>query len=337
MSFTICMNKVELTTACGLGLMLHMLDLPPDSKLFMDTQQSLVSLMEIMNKLGSLAASAFKKFGTSFSSGLDSVKTESRRSSSSGDNKRPQQDMPRNAKDYLQAIATRFSFNGVRPSKLKTPYLKQESNSVCDLGPHPIANNLALYARARGSQTSFSSTTSEPVLKSKSSQSSIPSAVPNWSTIPNLDYLPLGSQPSHRSPGARTADSPDMTDSDHLINTFDMDMSQSQMMANGGSPPQGMGAGMISYSSPTVALDWGAEWGGADSWCLFDMPHQDPMSAKSVESVLSISDESLTSGGEEFSNCDLRSEFRGYSISVDDYRGDDLTAHQAQAQAATLS
>ena len=335
MSFTLCINKAELTTSCGLGLILQMLDLPTDSKLFKDTQQSLISLMEIMDKIGSPAASAFRKFSNSFYSVPDLIKPESRRNSSGGSGQRASQEIPRNAKDYLSAIATRFSFNGGRPSKLKTPYLKQESSSMCDMTPNSITNNLSLYSRARGSQTSFSSSTSEPILKSRSSQVSLAQAVPNWNAAPNLDYLPLGSHP-HRSSDAKTSGSPDMTEWDHLINTFDIDISQPQMMANGNGPPHSMQTGMASYSPP-VALDWGADWNGADGWCLFDMPHQDPMSAKSVESVLSISDESLTSGGEEFSNCDLGSEFRGYSIPVDDYRGDDLTAHQAQAQAATLS
>ena len=336
MSFTICINKAELVTSCGLGLILQMLDLPTESKLFKDTQQSLVSLMEIMDKIGSPAASAFRKFSNSFYSVPELTKPGSRRNSSSSNGQQVSQETPRNAKDYLQAIATRFSFNAGRPSKLRTPWLKQENNSVCDMTPNSIANNLSLYARAKGSQTSFSSTTSEPILKSRSSQASLAQAVPNWNTVPNLDYLPLSSQP-HRNTDAKTAGSPDITDWDHLIGTFDIDITQPQMMANGNSPPQGMGTGMGPYSSPQVGLDWGADWNGAEGWCLFDMPHHDPMSAKSVESVLSISDESLTSGGEEFSNCDLGSEFRGYSIPVDDYRGDDLTAHQAQAQAATLS
>lgn len=326
-----CINKMELMIASGLGMILQMLDRPTESKLYKDTQQSLASVMEFMEHSATPAAMAFKKFGASFVNPPKYATPGSRRSSSSGTCPPISQGTPMNAKSHLETIAARFSFNGVRQPKLKAPFLKQEhKHSALEITPTTVATSLALHARMKGSTSSLSSTASDSVIEAGASQSSIPSSVPpSWITTPNLDYLPLGSQfLSNRPSAERAPDSPDITDWDHLISTFDpFDISPQQqtgpaLVSMNSSPPQCVS----SYGSPSMPIDWDTDL-GTDSWGLLDMLQQDPMAAKSVPS---LSDESLTSG-EELSSCDLGSEFRGYSIPHDDFSTDELATAQTTA------
>ena len=340
-----CINKTELMTTCGLGLLLQLLDMPTESKLHKDTQLSLAAVMKVMDDAGAPSAATFKKLGTSLMAPPEFVKPESRRSSSSSTGRPAAQEIPKSSKGHLQAIVDRFSFTNFRQPKLKSPYLKQEASASCDINP-ALSNNLAMWSRMKGnnSSASLSSSASDPVLKSRSSRGSMPSALPQWSAVPNLDYLPLGSQSPNNSNSSACArqngGSPEFADWDHLVTSFDpfdisSSSSQPQLSATHRSPPSAMVATGIPpsscYTSPPMPLDWtavaaGADW-SAGEWGLLDVLQQDPMSAKSV---LSLSDESLTSG-EELSSCDLGSEFRGYSIPHEDYRQDGLGAQQAAA------
>ena len=339
LSYTMCINKMELTTTAGLGLMLQLLDVPAESKLYKDTQLSLSSIVKIMEDMASSSAAPFKNFSASFSNSPKSNKPESRRSSSSSSGQ-PAPQIQKSSKGHLQAIVDRCLFNGIRQPKLKSPYLKQEASVSCDTNPI-LPNNLAQWSRIKGnaSTASLSSAASDPVLKSRSSQSSIPPALAHWNTVTNLDYLPLGSQSPHSSPGVKHSGSPDFTDWDHLISTFDpFDISapqnhpQHQHLASNmqGSSPHEI-ASSIPTSYPPASmpvLDWSAADWTAGDWGLLDMLQQpDPTSARSV---LSLSDESLTSG-EELSSCDQGSEFRGYSIPNEDYPQDELAVQQAAA------
>ena len=328
MSYTICINKMEIVTTCGFGLFLQTLDLSPESKLFKDTQQSLACLVEIMETMSNSGAIAFRKLSHSLFGTPDYVKPESRRSSSSSHFQPSQQESSTSARGHLQAIAARFSFGGVRQSKNRSPYLKQEANASSDLGQSALAERMAMYARAKGSQTSLSSTASDSVLQTRRTQSNVAPNMASWNHAPNLDYLPLEAHsPPHISPGSKPTASPETTDWDHLMSTFDpFEMTSSQLAAKNHDAAHVIPASIAAYNTSMNALDWSTDWGtNVDGWCLFDVPPQELVPAKSLPS---ISDESL-SGSEELSRCDFNGEYRGYSIPHDDYRAEDLVAHPA--------
>ena len=294
MSYTMCINKTELTTACGFGLILQMLDLPMDSKIFKNTQQSLASLMETMKLIKSPAASAFEKLINPFPNIPDFVKPDSHRSSPSSSRQRPSQDDSETTEACLQAIATEPFFNSARPSKLKMPHAKQESNSFGDLMPYTVANNLALYAPVKESRTSLSFTSSKPVPKSMNSQTSNPPVLPStkWNNVSDQE---LSSVP-YLTPHGKNLHQ-DILDS------------------------------RAPFPYTLASLNWGNGWAGAGNRDLNTLDVQDPSSFRGVESVLSISDRGFASTGEEFSTCDLGSEYWGYQFSVNDYKRDGMTTH----------
>ena len=307
MSFTICLNKGELLVLSGFGLLFQGLGLKAEGKLIQDTQRYIHSTIELLNQIGSPSLDAFKNVVRSLIP-EDAAKSPEAQERSSKNSMSPPRDQNQNIKGQLQALASRFSFSATRGMKQEQCGLRRAAapNTV-------VSGNLALYSRTRGSQISLGSTSSEPSLGTRRSLPTISSNLPQYNGMTNLDYFPLGSHTSNTDNIAQKSTS--------TQNPTDLDSLLGYISTYETSPPPPNGAPCyispesLTYPTPSLPSDW-----NPDVWSSIDVRSQQPTSARSV---LSFSDESLTSG-EDLSSCDFGSDYRSYAIPTGEYKQDDF-------------
>lgn len=328
LGYTICINKSELIISCGFGLIYQVSELSPESKIYKDSQQYITTCVDLLEKSGAPTVISFRKIAKAFVVQSDSARPSSHGSFSDSASPKSPQEPNKSTKGQLHALAARFSLSGIRSSKSRSQSIKSDQSpakSGYAIGHNGTmiynasTSNLPSTTRVRNTQSAFSPTSSEPVLKHQVSTPSMSlGSVPHWT--PNLDYLALGSSASVASPidTTKIATARAVADWDGLLNSLDtIDVAACDQFQIGDTTPQYAirHCSDSSFATPPVQLDWNLEWNAADSWALFDLtPQEQPIAAKSV---LSFSDESTS--GEDLSSCDMGSEFRGYSIRNDDY------------------
>lgn len=321
MSFSFCLNKNEILILSGFGLLFQGLDLNRHGKLIKGSQRLVCSVIEILERASAPGAGEFKKVACSMISierfAKDSSASTVLQRRSEGPMPAPQ-DTIKSARKQLQAIASRFSFGATRSAK------QEQTSSRRATIPEIAPGKTVVFAR-QDSQLSISSARSEPAIGHGGRQDSIcPSmlAHPDSAMVqggrrrtpaqpeqrnhmtttlegPNLDYLHFGNDPVPTYPISQNSNkaSVSTTEWERLLGSLDSCQSNIYDGIYGGPSPD-----MLSTNtSPTHGghLGWSPEvWGGDTN----PEPRQ---------SVLSISEESLTSG-EDFSSCDLgRQESRG--------------------------
>jgi len=287
MSFSMCLNKNEILLLSGFGLLFQGVELDRDGKLIRDSQKLVSSAAEILERNSAPCAFEFKRVACSVmaiersptvSTGGSQTTPSARRASDGS--MHAQQKNSKSTRKQLHAIASRFSFNNKTPSDTLTP----RRSTVPAVAP-----TLLQFAR-NGSTNSIVSVSSEPDLQqgnSSASSTSTQRTKPRFSAttdLPNLDYLPLGSDvnlPSH------TKSAPAVTDWDRLLGFID----STQPASYDAFFPTTSGVQSTFLESDTTSptpdwsLDaWGVSADGQESAAL---------------SVLSFEEESLTSG-EEF-------------------------------------
>jgi len=324
MNYTFPLNQVDLLLTSGFAIVWQSLDLDDDSKLVKDNQKSLTCIIGMLRNENAPAAAEFQKMATCFvpletrpisppSSELEILTPKSRSSMAS-----PADTKSKSARKQLQAIASRWSTFG---NKAKAEDVTRRA-TVPKTGPSSLSP-----AHRATSTASLSSTRSAPVmhLDNSSSNQLTPSRTIDSPAI-NLDYLPLGDD--FGDPPTRTSSStmlppknntkqpaPPVADAgwDHLLNSLDNDAALYP------DPTTANGPGL--YQVPSN--DW-----TPDSWRLstLDFTTKAPV----PQSLLSFSDESLTSGddfmfsaagsnsGSAGENLDLGETYRGITIPVDD-------------------
>ena len=290
----------------GFGLLFQGLGLKTEGKLIQDNQRYVNSAIELLNQIGSPSLDAFKKVVVSLLP-QDAAKPSDVREAPS--ERAIQREQTQSVKEHLQALASRFSFTAARAAK------QEQSGPRHATAPNPaLRGNLALYSRARGSQVDLGPATSEPTLGTRRSLPAISSNLAQYNGITNLDYFPLDSQQSS-NPGnvvpkqSTTQSSTDLDSFLGYLNTYD-----ASLPSNSGAPSY-ISPDALTYPTPSLPSDW-----APDTWSSLDVQSQHPTSARSV---LSFSDESLTSG-EDLSSCDFGSEYRGYAMPSGDYKQEDF-------------
>lgn len=327
LSYTICVNKSELIISCGFGLIYQVSELSPESKLHKDAQQSIAACVDLLERSGAPSVISFRKIARAFALRADFVKRSSHGSISGSISPKSSQELNKSTKGQIQALATRLSLSGIRNSKSRSQSIKSDQSpsksgyAICHDGAltcNASPTSVLSKARVRNAQSGYSSTSSALELKHRVSAHSISlGAMPNWA--PNLDYLALGTPTSITSPiDTKMTMTRRVVDCDGLLNSLDsIDVPAcDQFQTEDTSPHYAIRhSSDSSFATPSAQLDWNLEWNTAENWALFDLtPQEHPVSAKSV---LSFSDESTS--GEDFSSCDMGSEFRGYSIRNDGY------------------
>ena len=308
MSFSFCLNKNELLLLSGFGLLFQGLDLDRKGKLIQDSQRLMCSVIEILERNKAPGAAEFKRLACAMISvegGPQSTqgpgKTTARRKSD-GIMAAPKVSL-KGAKRHIQAVASRIS--GAAPRQMK-----QEDNPSRGATAHTRSTSeLAIYSRS-DSQNSVSSAISEP-----SPQYSHPGALsinrsPRQVVVyetPNLDYLSFNNDqtPSTNFPSSISG-----------IPFKDVDAAfgltqQPRPPYDSLFPSPDVLAAYISPSPSSATYDWVSE--------LWTLPSDIGTQPTSARSVLSFSEEELTSG-EELSNCDMGGEYRGIVMpNVDEF------------------
>lgn len=299
MSFSFCLNMNELLLVAGFGLLFQGLDLNRKGKWIQDSQRLVSYAINVIGRNGGSGTAEFKQLAYSMIN--FNRETKAAQSPMTGSKTRRKSDSriptpktgAKSARKQLQEIASRFS----NPSRT----MKQE-NLKSPREPKPpasdsLASNPHFFDRNE-SQNSVSSVVSDPTaeqgyldaVSSISSCQAPSNAPPGYDFLVSHDLVPYFSLPS-------MASEPPTKESDYgLVAT---------QQTNG--PP----CENIFNSSPVLnnyisvsqaAFDWPVE--------VWELPSDLQANAPSARSVLSLSEEEVTSG-EELSICDQTGEFQG--------------------------
>ncbi|KAL0253074.1 DNA-binding transcription factor cat8 [Diplodia seriata] len=304
MCFALCLNKHEMLVTSGFGLMFQSLDLDQDSKLIKENQKLMAAIVGFLERSQSPGSAVFRKVAKA----TVSPNTEQRPSkpSSIPNNMRAPQDALRSTQKHLKAIASRFSpnrqqeevSNDIRRAtlpNLSTEHSNQSGVSINSVHSEPP------HARSEPTMSPLSHRASlgaTPSIKVRR-----PSA--GGSTL-NLDYLSFGteSQSNTYSMAAHLkSETHSPGDWERLLSGIDNGQTNIYDSIYGGAPVDALG------DVPPLSATSDGNLGWSPSVWTVGPPDQQP-----PQSVLSFSDESLTSGSNDF-DCDFGS---GNS---DSYRG----------------
>lgn len=307
LSFSFCLNRNEVLVQAGFGLLFQILNLARDGKLVKDTNRLVCTVMDLLESGNAAGFDEFRRLGCSIvavpSVGQMSAPLLSRHNSD-GHNYAPL-DTFRATQKSLKAIAARFS-----PAALKA---RQEPQELRRATFPAISPNFGLHNTSSISLSSIQSeppfAPSEPKFGPASHRASF-SAPSQRQSNPqptqhqnrNIDFLsfandPLGSFALQTTHGVKTEVS--TSDWERLLSSLDNGQTNIYDTIYGG-PPADVLLDVTRASAstdPSTNTTWSPN---AWNWSSEQAPPP--------QSVLSFTDESLTSG-EEFSSatCDYGS------------------------------
>lgn len=309
MSFSFCLNKNELLVLAGFGLLFQGLDLNRKGKLIQDSQKLMCSIIDILERNGAPGAADFTNLASAMISldrgskpaPLPKTDAVSRRKSDIG--MAAPKTATKSARKQLQAFASRFSSS----SRTVKQVTKEDSkNARRSKGSGPVATNSIIYDR-NDSQNSISSVVSEPT-----GQLRYPNAVNNITSPcqiapleqPNLELLPFNQDLMSYSNLTPMASGTQFKEFDpEVIATYlGQHQQQGPTYDNLFHSPSEVVSTYISPSPSSATYDW-----SPDVWTMPSDLNTQPASA---QSVLSFSEEEVTSG-EELSSCDAGGDYRG--------------------------
>jgi hypothetical protein len=301
-----CLNRNEILVQAGCGLLFQSFSLPRDGKLMKDSNRLICSVMDMLEHGSAAGWKDYRRIGCSIATvprAEQMLAPPLARHNSDGGMGAPAETF-RATQKTLKAIAARFS-----PAAMKAAHEVTQEPRRATL-PN-ISPNLSLHANP--SLTSLSSIQSEPpVARSEPTLSPLSHrasfTMPNKrrpsqpaSQQRNIDYLsfandPLASYALAHTAGIKTEVS--NSDWERLLSSLDNGQTNIYDTIYGG-PPAAALLDMVPLSAgPESNVSW-----SPNAWNWSSYTDQAP-----PQSVLSFSDESLTSG-EEFSShgCDYGS------------------------------
>ncbi len=300
MSFSFCLNKNEILLLAGFGLLFLGLDLNRKGKLIQDSQRLISSAIEILERNGAAGTTEFKKLacaminvdrGSRFS---QVMKTEVRSRRKSDTSMAAPKTVPRSARKQLQAIASRFS-NSSRT-------IKQENSKNSRRSRASGTASNSLFFDRNESMNSVSSVVSDPT-----SQHGYLNAVTKF-TPPRQIASP--EQPSLEFLAFSQGMMPYSTvTSETRSKEFDIEHIAGFLATQ---QPNGPPCDNVFHSSPEVISTYISPSSSTYDWSseIWAMPSGLNSNTASAQSVLSFSEEDVTSG-EELSSCDARADFQG--------------------------
>ncbi|KAF1967887.1 hypothetical protein BU23DRAFT_282931 [Bimuria novae-zelandiae CBS 107.79] len=301
LSFSFCLNRNEVLVQAGFGLLFQTLNLDRDGKLIKDCNRLSCTVMDMLDNGTAAGASEFRRVGCSMIAipRVEHMSTPTLSRHNSEGNMGAPMDRFRATQKSLKAIAARFS-----PGTVKAHF--QDTNKEPRRATLPT-----LSPSTTQSSTSLSSICSEPhnprseptlsPLSHRASFSTYPKRRPSHvvhpAQNPNIDFLSFGPDPLanylltqhslHKSDGSPS-------DWERLLSSLDNGQTNIYDSIYGGPPADAL---LDTLPLPLSAgtepqLAWSPNmW----SWGAYNDQAPPP------QSVLSFSDESLTSG-EEFVN-----------------------------------
>jgi hypothetical protein len=321
--FSFCLNKNELLISSGFGLLFQNLDLEGGSTLMKENSRLTFIIANMLDRQPSRASVEFRRVSTALAMQHISKLSEdakraplslSRHNSDIGLNQ--QQEEPSSTQKHIRAIMSRFTSSSGSSAK---SHRSDDRRATVPVLPREATNT---------SRTSLSSIHSEPSLarseparspgmqmpitnSSKPRKQRPQSSVKNSST--NLDYLPLEPMITSAYPFAASAmtsgkNNASSTDWERLLGSLDNGQTNIYDGIYGGPPIEA-----LNESAPPPA-DANLVWSPADMWSI---NNTNGTNTAVPQSVLSFSDESLTSGGDEFpdlTQCASHENYKGIWI-----------------------
>ena len=315
LSFSFCLNRNEVLVQAGFGLLFQTLDLDRDGKLIKDCNRLSCTVMDMLDNGTASGASEFRRVGCSMIAipHVEQMPTPIlARHNSEGTMAAPM-DRFRATQKSLKAIAARFSPDTAKarlPTATKEPRRATLPNLSPSLSNHPNHSSTSLSSL----RSEPHNPRSEPSLSPLSHRASFsghiskrrPSHLGPHLQNRNIDFLSFGVDPlaynlsqqhhphSHAVPLQKDV-SP--SDWERILSSLDNGQTNIYDSIYGGPPAEALVDSMpLSAGAEANPLSWSPNmWGwGA---CNGNSGEQAPP----PQSVLSFSDESLTSG-EEFAN-----------------------------------
>lgn len=346
LSFSICLNRNELLTMAGFGLLFQEIELDRDGKLIRNNQSLVCAVIDMLERGGAPGAAEFRRLGCSM---LSTVQVENRRPTLSRHNSdsamsAPQESLRATQKHLKAIIASRLTSTVgklVRNEAKDSRRATAPSISGAGVSIHPNPSISSVHSEPTTAHLDASVahlheltlTRSEPALSPITHRASVPTPTskPQKKTrltaqplsAPNLDFLSFEPEPvpAFYAPlhTGKQHDVVTPTDWERLLGTLDNGQTNIYDNIYGGlpvdaigevPPPLSLAAGHALASADAPQIVWGSEiWGGASAG-------RQPV----PQSVLSFSDESLTSGGDEFAGVGEVGSVNG-STSHEPYRG----------------
>lgn len=297
MNYAFLVNKTDLLLSSGFALLWQCFELSQDSKLARDNQKSLKALTNLLMQDSLNIALEFQRICRALviTESLSPPSTQSTsitmpnflsdRSSMPAPNSKP-----KSARRQLQAIASRFS-------SLTKPHQARAGDPTRRVTVPRV--DPPYLSRRSSSQLSLSSTRSLPIFSITS-----PPTTRTFMDLPastvNLDYLPLGDDlsPAYPSPSRKEAVASPGTDWSRNLGGLD----DSKV-----NPYDGLYNGVFQDQIAQARLDLDVSTlNNPQDWLDQEWPVSAiDLSTKGLapQSILSASEESITSGGDEFSGC----------------------------------
>ncbi|KAF2867620.1 C6 transcription factor FacB [Massariosphaeria phaeospora] len=301
LSFSFCLNRNEVLVQAGFGLLFQTINLDRDGKLIKDCNRLVCAVIEMLEHGSAAGALDFRRMGCSMISvtRMEQVPPSVVPRHHSDRLMGAPLDTFRATQQSLKAIAARFS-----PSALKQN--RQESKE-------PRRATLPAISPAMGVHTNPSSTSlssirseparSEPTLSPLSNRSSLSLYTKRRSSNAiarqnsNIDYLSFGPDPlANYALTANSMGKPEVSPADweRLLSSLDNGQTNIYDTIYGGPTPDAL----LDCPPLSAGADTTLTW-SPHVWNWNSYPDQ---AAPPPQSVLSFSDDSLTSG-EEFAHC----------------------------------
>lgn len=298
LSFSFCLNRNEVLVQAGFGLLFQTLNLDREGKLMKDCNRLTCVVMDMLDRGTAAGAHEFRRIGCTMVviPRVEQMPTPVLSRHNSEGTMRAPMDTFRATQKSLKAIAARFS-PGAMKATLRDPAEPRRA-TLPAISP-------SMGAHANPSSTSLSSirsepaaARSEPTLSPLTHRSSLsvhskrrPSNIIRQN--PNIDYLSFGPDPLANYPmHPNAAGKPEVSTSDweRLLSSLDNGQTNIYDTIYGGPPADALLDCPPLSAGAETNLSWSPNmwWGGNEQ-------------APPPQSVLSFSDESLTSG-EEFAN-----------------------------------
>jgi hypothetical protein len=320
MSFSFCLNKNEMLTLCGLSLLYHGLDLKQEGKLMQDGNRLVSVVIKYLETAKAPRAADFRRLAAS----MINLDTKPKPSNAMGapsstkpavaplPNTKPNTS-PSGRHKQLQSQVHRHASASMSESDLLSQQEKLKRVTLPNVSSQPSESQSHHYGR-----TSMDSAWSESAMDKRDYRGSAPHSrtilkprAGKTSKLPNLDYLSLHTTPTQSQPQAQPSQTTQVshgsilptsaysgpkttaesTEWDVLLGSFDDRNLYDAIYGGPSSAHLSLGAAGSNYGS------WSPE-----SWDLASAPVGDFMNAATSQSVLSLSDEGLSSGEEPSAN-----------------------------------
>jgi len=317
LSFSFCVSKSELLTLSCFGLLFESLDLDQDGKLIKENQRQINNAVGILERISAPGISELRLISSSIALLVRSdggrAPTLSRHNSEG--NMTAPQDALRATQRQLKAIVSRFT-SSARPKHGRNDASSEEISRRATfpaLGHHLNQSQVSISSIRSEPTLLPGQSRSEPAMSPLSHRASVPTPTRNPRhkcasvprQVPNLDYLSFGPEPhgfntasEHPYPSnisAKTEVSP--SDWERLLGSLDNGTTNIYDTIYGGPPPDAL-TDMPPITAAESQLLWAQHPDGL--WNLTGGAYAEAQPPV-AQSVLSFSDESLSSGPEDFS------------------------------------